>query len=110
MLSAVIFDFDGIIVDSEPLHFQAFKQVLAPLGKDFSWEEYGQVYMGFDDRDAFRHAFESTGELIPSETLIDLIQKKATLFQELIHNEKAVPLPGAVELIQCIPPTLPLAL
>ena len=40
MLSAVIFDFDGIIVDTEPLHYKAFQEVLVPLGLGYSWEEY----------------------------------------------------------------------
>ena len=110
MLSALIFDFDGIIVDTEPLHFQAFNQVLAPEGKSFSWEEYCEVYIGFDDRDAFQHLFKASGESISKTKLQELIQKKAVLFQELIHQEKAVPLPGAVELIQSISPTLPTAL
>ena len=38
MLTAVIFDFDGIIVDTEPLHYRAFQELLAPLGLGYSWE------------------------------------------------------------------------
>ena len=110
MLSAIIFDFDGIIVDSEPLHFQAFNQLLAPEGKEISWEEYCQVYIGFDDRDVFRHAFRVHGESISPPVLKKMIQEKATLFQAFIRNEKATPLSGAVELIQSIPPALPVAL
>jgi hypothetical protein len=40
MLKAVVFDFDGIIVDSEPLHYRAFQKVLEPLGAGFSWAQY----------------------------------------------------------------------
>ena len=50
---AVIFDFDGVIVDTEPLHHRAFQRILEPLGLGFSWQEYVDTYMGFDDRDAF---------------------------------------------------------
>jgi beta-phosphoglucomutase len=57
MISAVIFDFDGVIVDSERLHWLAFSSVLEPRGKSFSWEEYVDTFIGFDDRDTFRHVF-----------------------------------------------------
>ena len=59
MLAAVIFDFDGIIVDTEPLHYKAFQEILVPLGLGYPWEEYLRRYIGFDDRDAFREAFRS---------------------------------------------------
>ena len=110
MLNAVLFDFDGIIVDSEPMHYRAFLSVLEPLGNGFSWEEYCASYIGFDDRDAFREAFKSKGEKISSRDIRRLIAEKAEIFQQLIHNGDASPLPGAVELIKSIPRKLPIAL
>jgi len=108
MLDAVIFDFDGIIVDSEPLHFQAFNEVLKPLNKSFSWDVYCEQYIGFDDRDAFRTAFKNEG--LCAKELHRLIREKAKAFQRLVHEGKANPLPGAVELIKSLPPNLPVAL
>ena len=110
MLNAVIFDFDGIIVDSEPMHYEAFQRVLEPLNKGFTWEEYCETYIGFDDRDAFKEAYKSKNEKLSTRDLKRLIAQKAALFQELIHAGKASPLPGAVELIQSIPRKLPVAL
>ncbi len=110
MLNAVIFDFDGIIVDSEPMHFRAFQSILEPTGKGFSWEEYCKTYIGFDDRDAFREAFKAQGEKICSRDLKKLIADKAEIFQQFIRNGEATPLPGAVGLIESIPRPLPLAL
>lgn len=110
MLNAVVFDFDGIIVDSEPMHFQAFQQVLAPLGKGFSWEAYCETYIGFDDRDAFKEAFKAKDEKICARDLKQLIREKAKIFQQFIHEGEATPLPGAVELIKSIPRKLPVAL
>ena len=110
MLSAVLFDFDGIIVDSEPMHYQAFQRILEPMNKGFSWEEYCKTYIGFDDRDAFKAAFKSKEEKIGSRELKAIIAEKAKIFQQLIHNGKATPLPGAVELIKSIPRKLPVAL
>ncbi len=110
MLNAVIFDFDGIIVDSEPMHYQAFQRILEPLGKGFPWEEYCETYIGFDDRDAFRQVFKATGEKICARDVKHLIREKAEIFQELIREGQATPLPGAVELIESIPRKLPIAL
>ncbi len=79
-IEAVIFDFDGVIVDTEPLHYAAFERVLEPLGLHFTWEEYVETYIGFDDRDAFRHAFSSKGEILSQETLHSLIETKSSDF------------------------------
>ena len=110
MLNAVIFDFDGIIVDSEPMHYQAFQQVLIPEGVEFSWEEYCEEYIGYDDRDAFKAAFNGHGIMKTAGQVSELIGQKAQVFQQLVHDGKATPLPGAVELIKSIPRKLPLAL
>jgi len=110
MLSAVIFDFDGIIVDSEPLHFRAFNEVLEPLGKAISWADYCDTYIGYDDRDAFKEVFKVHKEKLCAGDLKALIARKADILQEYINDGEAVPLPGAVELIKSIPSRLPVAL
>lgn len=110
MLSAVIFDFDGIIVDSEPLHFRAFNEVLKPQGKTISWADYCETYIGYDDRDAFKTIYKVHEEKLSSGTLKALINKKADLLQEYVKDGEAVPLPGAVELIKSMPARLPVAL
>ena len=53
-MKAVIFDFDGVIVDSEPMHYRAYQELLRPEGLSFTWDEYIDLFVGFDDRDAFR--------------------------------------------------------
>ncbi|HEY5622091.1 MAG TPA: HAD family phosphatase [Pontiella sp.] len=110
MLSAVIFDFDGIIVDSEPMHFRAFNEVLEPIGLKISWEAYCDTYIGFDDRDAFRAAFAENGKKADPEEIKRLIEQKAEVFQRCVQQGDATPLPGAVELIKSLPPRLRVAL
>lgn len=98
---AVIFDFDGVIVDTEPLHYQAFQQVLAPLGLGYSWFEYEEKYMGFDDRDAFLETFRTDNRLISNDQLGKLIATKANCFQDIIQSGvKAYP--GVVEFIKSL--------
>lgn len=84
--AAVIFDFDGVIVDTEPLHYQAFQKILSPRNLGYSWEDYLAVYMGFDDRDAFREAFAQRGVALSEGELEQLIAHKAVIFQEVIAS------------------------
>lgn len=107
---AVIFDFDGVIVDTEPLHYAAFQRLLEPLNLGFSWDEYVATYMGFDDRDAFLEAFQSRGKELAGGELQGLIDRKAHIFQEIIRDG-ITPYPGVVELIRLIHDrSLPLAI
>lgn len=98
MPAAVIFDFDGVIVDSEPIHCRAFQKVLAPLGFSFTWEEYLARYVGLDDRGAFRAAFAAAGRSLQEDRLAELIARKASVFQEEAARG-VVPYPGVAELI-----------
>ena len=109
MLAAVIFDFDGIIVDTEPLHYKAFQEILVPLGLGYPWDEYLRHYIGFDDRDAFREAFRSGGRELPERELQALIVEKGRAFQRTIAAG-VEPYPGVVELVRAIGGNLPLAL
>jgi len=109
MLTAVVFDFDGIIVDSEPMHYRAFQKVLEPLGAGYSWQEYIDRYMGFDDRDAFREAYRVHGLELHEGDLARLIAAKAACFQEVIADG-VKPYPGVVELVRSLSGTLPLAI
>lgn len=95
---AVIFDFDGVIVDTEPLHYAAFQRTLEPLGLNFTWQEYIDTYIGFDDRDAFRHVFSAKGTTISQEELHRLIDQKAAFFKEVIGAGVSA-YPGALDLI-----------
>ena len=97
MLDAVIFDFDGVIADTEPLHYRAFQSVLEPLGKGFGWDSYCSDYLGFDDRDAFRKALG--GDTMGPHGLDELILLKAEAFQRRVAREAVSPYPGVIELI-----------
>ena len=109
MLAAVIFDFDGIIVDTEPIHYRAFQEVLVPLGMGYSWEEYLRSYIGYDDRDAFRYVFRLHGKPLGDVELAQLIGGKGNAFQRIITSG-VVPYPGVVELVSAIAGNLPVGL
>ena len=52
-MKAVVFDFDGVIANSEPLHFRAFRDVLAGEGITLGESEYYERYLGYNDERAF---------------------------------------------------------
>lgn len=104
---AIVFDFDGVIVDTEPLHYRSFQQVLEPLGIGFTWPEYVKTYMGFDDRDAFLEAFRKRGKELDERSLLTLVGTKSRIFQEIIRKGVTA-YPGVVRMIgslhaSCLP-------
>lgn len=83
-LQAVIFDCDGILVNTEPLHYRAFQEVLEPLGLGFDYEHYMRVYIGFDDRDAFAEAFREKGRDLGASRLAELMEAKNRILQSIV--------------------------
>lgn len=117
MLQAIVFDFDGVIVDSEPLHYQAFVMVGKSIGFEFSYEEYLATYIGFDDRDAFRVMLEASGEKPTEQRIAELCALKQPAFNTLVKagagtsGGGSIAIPGALKLIdECHTLELPKAI
>jgi beta-phosphoglucomutase len=109
MLQAIIFDFDGIIADSEPLHFQAILAVARSLGVTFTYEQYLARYIGFDDRDVFRVICADHGLALSDGRLLELTWTKGREFERLAAAGVA-PFPGVVELIEASASRMPVGL
>src|SRR5437762_5490944 len=92
--AAVLFDFDGVIMDSEPLHLRAFQDVLADEGIKLSDEEYYRELIGFDDRGAFEHVYRKHRRPFDASIFQRQMSKKAAILRELIAKGKYAPLPG----------------
>ena len=60
-MRAVLFDFDGVLVDSEPLHYRAMRDALVAEGLTIGEEEYWRHLLAHDDRTAIRIALERHG-------------------------------------------------
>src|ERR1051325_4277498 len=108
MLRAIIFDFNGIIVNDEPIHFRLFQRVLADQGLTLSEDEYYARYLGFDDRGAFMAAYKDNNRLLDEASLAQLIARKAALYQIEIRNQVDI-FPGVQSLIRALAGKLPLA-
>src|SRR5690242_18892497 len=51
---AIFFDFDGVLIDSEPVHWECWRDVIRPLGAQLTWEFYRDHCIGIDDRDMLK--------------------------------------------------------
>ncbi|MEM7481978.1 MAG: HAD family phosphatase [Acidobacteriota bacterium] len=100
MFRAVLFDFNGVLVDDEPLHFELFRRVLAEEGLDLSEEEYQAEYLGFDDRGCFTAVFERAGRAVEAAKLARLLARKSTYYQEWIRRNGYPFFAGAVDLVR----------
>ena len=108
MLRAVIFDFNGIIVDDEPIHFKLFQRVLGEEGITLTEKDYYARYLGFDDRGAFTAGYHENNRSLSESKLAELIARKAGYYQEAIRNHVTI-FPGVKSLIADLAPRLPLA-
>ena len=108
MLRAVVFDFDGVLVDSEPLHFRALRGCLLPEGIEIDESEYYATYVAYDDRTAIRLALERHGTPYDAGRVDRVAKLKSGLFDELLGG---IPFfPGARELVRALAGDLPLAI
>lgn len=73
---AFIFDFDGVLVDLEPLHCKAWQMTLKPLGMIFTNEEYDQHYLGLNDRDIATRIFADKKHSLSDKMLQELTRQK----------------------------------
>lgn len=108
MLRAVIFDFNGIIVDDEPIHFELFKKVLGEEGIALTKDAYYARYLGFDDRGAFSFGYHEHNRPLSDAKLVELIDRKAVYYQDAIRNHVAI-FPGVKNLVADLAQSLPLA-
>jgi HAD superfamily hydrolase (TIGR01509 family) len=107
-MRAVIFDFDGVLVNSEPLHFRALREALAGEGIAITEEEYLREYVAYDDRGSIRIALERHGRPVAPERVRDVAGRKAEAFELLMAE---VPFyPGARALVQGLAAEMPVAI
>ncbi|WP_447983656.1 HAD family hydrolase [Nitrospira sp. Nam74] len=99
MSRAIIFDFDGVIADSEPIHLAVFQRVLAKKGYVLTQEEYYADYLGYDDRGCFEAFLTAHGEPVSQTVIEDLVEQKAEAYFNYIR-ERSVIFPGVQALIR----------
>ena len=87
MLRAIFFDFNGVIVDDEAIHFELLQRVLAEEDLTLGEREYYEDYVGFDDHGCFSEALVSAGRDVDESLLMRLIARKASYYQDRVRSD-----------------------
>jgi beta-phosphoglucomutase len=101
MLRAILFDFDGVLTNTEPVHLKAFQKILLKNGIKLSREDYYKEYLGMDDRGCFKKVFEDQGKELSLEQLKNLINQKNEIFMEEIRAGSLF-YPGVKDLVSSL--------
>jgi len=108
-LKAIIFDFNGVIINDEPIHLKMFQKVLKEENIRLTDKEYYKKYLAFDDQHCFRMILKTAGRPTSSSKIKDLIQKKAEYYEDYIE-ENLVLFPGARKWVSTLAKHFPLAI
>jgi HAD superfamily hydrolase (TIGR01509 family) len=108
-LRAIIFDFDGVLADSEPLHFLAFREVLATEGVVLTEAAYYKRYLGYDDAGVFRVIGTHHERTWDSGHVANLVSRKAVRM-EALERDVSVLFPGAADVVRRAAAAMPIAI
>ena len=108
MIQAILFDFNGVIIDDEPLQMAAYQDVLREQGIQLTESDYYGA-LGMDDTTFVRAAFERASQTLTDDVLKIVLEGKAVRHRKLIENE--LPLfPGVITFLKATSRQYPLGL
>jgi len=100
MLRALLFDFNGVLVNDEPVHLELFRKVLEEEGLSLTSEDYYGEYLGLDDRGCLSAVLARAGRPPSPQLVTRLIARKAAYYQERMHREGFPYFAGGIELVK----------
>jgi beta-phosphoglucomutase len=108
-IQAIVFDFDGVLADSEPLHLRSYQAVLTPIGVTLTRDEYYARYLGYDDEGVFTQVLDERGVRIDPRQVGGLIEEKTRVFDELMAAGEML-YPAARPCVERMAPRFPLGI
>jgi len=108
--AAILFDFDGVLADSERLHCETMAEVMDGDGPALDWDYYRENLMGLDDRGAFARLLERAGLEASAEEIRRRVARKAERFARQAAAGRVPALPGAPEFVRACAAARPLGL
>lgn len=108
-LQGIVFDFDGVIADSEPLHLRAFQQALAEDGIELTREEYYTRYLGYDDVGMIEVLASDRGIALTDRKIAELIARKGAMLQAMLQADTVL-FPGARDFVRSAAAAVPIAI
>ena len=109
MLRAILFDFDGVIIDSERLIFNLTRDMAAQEGWTITEEEYFRDYLALDDRGIVEHLFQTHGKPLIVTRRDELVAWKFRAYQDIIRDGLP-PIAGAEKFVRACAARFPLAI
>jgi len=106
---AIVFDFDGVLADSEMLHLRVYNELLAPSGVQIGKAQYCERYLGFDDEGVFQQVAIDHRLMLGDEEIDLLIEEKASRFEALVASG-GVLYPAAAACVRRLGAEWPLAI
>jgi beta-phosphoglucomutase len=88
---AVLFDFDGVLADTEPVHFACWAEVLKPLGVDLDWKTYRLRCVGVTDRALIEYLSNRSSPPLQFERLWQQFPRKQELFRRRLLADPPIP-------------------
>lgn len=83
---AILFDFDGVLVDSEPIHYECWKELLTPYGIDLDWDSYVRTCVGVAERAMLERLVSFAAQPVTVDELFSLYPTKKRRFLELMED------------------------
>lgn len=108
-LQAIIFDFDGVIADSERLHLRSYQEILAREGITLSTADYFARYLGYDDVGVFKALGRDHDVPMGDERVAALIARKGERYESLAAAGEML-FAGAAEFIRTAAAAVPIAI
>jgi beta-phosphoglucomutase len=99
MIRAVIFDFNGILADDDPIHMQALRLVAQEEGLTFTDGEYMEHYLPLNDRDCYQELWRKNQRALQQGEIDDLIRRKSVYYFSAIE-QKNVLFEGAADAVK----------
>jgi beta-phosphoglucomutase len=107
-LRAAVFDFDGVIVNSEPTHFRSLRDALRTGGVEITEEEYFSTLLAYDNRGAIRRSLALRDEPADEDRVESLAALMVTRFGELLPEIQLFK--GVSKLVREMADEVPLAI
>ena len=87
---AMLFDFDGVLADTEPYHWRAWREVVRPFGIDLDWETFERTCIGVSDLAMLNGLCAlSTNNVTPAELRAQYPLKRK-VFRELVNGRPLI--------------------
>lgn len=90
VIRAILFDFDGVLADSERLQYEALRQALNELGMNLIWEDYLKIGVGLPDRETVRLALRLNG-IEDDELAEKVLDRKTCLYDVWLPDRLPLP-------------------